>query len=210
MKVAVDFDSTLADTLKVVVDLFNFKYETHLTRADVTSWDWTENGRRWRLPHPEDAERDFWRIYDLFDSTHLRRAIPPVDPLACGAVKWLVKRGHQVDIVTSNRPEAAMSIQAWLFSHGLDLPIKVLERKTASHKALLDYDIFIDDAPSLAKSIAELYHEQKNVIHFEMPRPAKRLFLVPQPYNHTAVTSPAIRTDFTWRHAIDIFEEEGL
>ena len=213
MKVACDFDSTLADKLKVVLDLFNFKYGLSLTREDIVDWDWKVNAKVWGFTEEgaKEVEADFWKVYDLFDTTHLRRAIPPVDPMACGAVKWLVKRGHQVDIVTSNRPEAEMSIRAWLFGHGLDLPLRMLDRKTASHKAELDYDVMIDDAPSLAKAITEQYLEQKaGTIHFEQPRPHHRLLLVPQPFNRQVLESPAVRTDFTWRRAIDIFEEEGL
>jgi 5'(3')-deoxyribonucleotidase len=213
LKVACDFDSTLADTLKVVLDLFNFKYGLSLTREDIADWDWKVNAKVWGFTEKgaKEVEADFWKVYDLFDTTHLRRAIPPVDPMACGAVKWLVKRGHQVDIVTSNRPEAEMSIRAWLFGHGLDLPLRMLDRKTASYKAELDYDVMIDDAPSLAKAITEQYLEQKaGTIHFEQPRPHHRLLLVPQPFNRQVLESPAVRTDFTWRRAIDIFEEEGL
>jgi len=213
MKVACDFDSTLADTLKVVLDFFNFKYGLCLTREDIVDWDWKVNAREWGFTEKgaKQVEADFWKVYNLFDTTHLRRAIPPVDPMACGAVKWLVKRGHQVDIVTANRPEAEMSIRAWLFGHGLDLPLRLLDRKTARHKAELGYDVLIDDAPSLAKSIADLYDEQcVSVVHFEMPNPHHRLLLVPQPYNQHITPSPAVRTDFTWRRALDIFEEEGL
>lgn len=213
MKVACDFDSTLADTLKVVLDLFNFKYGLGLTREDIVDWDWKKNAKVWGFTEEgaQEVEADFWKVYDLFDTTHLRRAIPPVDPLACGAVKWLVKHGHQVDIVTSNRPEAEMSIRAWLFGHGLDLPLRMLDRKTGSHKAELDYDVFIDDAPSLAKSIADLYDKQcVSVVHFEMPNPRHRLLLVPQPYNRHITRSPAVNTEFTWERALQIFREEGL
>lgn len=202
MKISVDFDSTLADTLSVVLDLLNFKYGTDITRNEIVDWDWKKNAKVWnasgRYPVPFDpleVEKDFWKVYDLFDTTHLRRAIPPVDPLACAAVKWLVKRGHDVHIVTSNKPIAAESIRSWMFGHGLDLPLDMLGRKTGSQKAHLDYELFIDDSPHLAESMEET---------------GKLLLLVPQPYNWYIPNSLCVDKNFTWRRAIDIFERLGL
>jgi 5'(3')-deoxyribonucleotidase len=199
MRVAVDFDSTLADTLSVVIDLLNFKHGSHLTREDIVSWDWVENARRYGFPDPEAVAQDFWRIYDLFDTTHLRRAIPPVDPVACAAVKWLVKRGHDVHIVTSNKPRAEESIRSWLFGHGLELPLDIIGRMTASQKAELPYDYYIDDAPGLAEAVNKLADGR-----------IVKLFLVPQPYNRHVPRSERVETGFTWRHALDLFEREGL
>jgi 5'(3')-deoxyribonucleotidase len=203
MKIAVDFDSTLADTLQVVLDMFNFKYGTKLEPSHIVDWDWKKNAEFWNsvglngeglLFDPEEVERDFWKVYDLFDHTHLRRAIRPVDPLACGAIKWLVLRGHDVRIVTSNKPDAEVSIRSWLFGHGLDLPLDIIGRKSASQKAALNYDLFIDDSPSLAPACEEL---------------KKPLLLVPQPYNTDVLRQGYVRR-FNWRDAIDIFEDMGL
>lgn len=202
MKIAVDFDSTLADTLSVVLEFMNFKYGTALKAEDVTDWDWKVNAETWNKSgrfsvhfDPVEIDRDFWKVYDLFDSTHLRRTIPPVDPLACGAVKWLVKRGHKVEIVTSNRPAAEMSIRSWLFGHGLDLPLNMIGRKSPKEKAELDYDIYLDDSPKLAEV---------------MPFTGKTLLLIPQPYNQYIEPSLNVWKTFSWRRAIDIFEELGL
>jgi len=199
MKIAVDFDSTLADTLKVVLDLINFKRGTKLVRDNVVSWDWKENAQLWGWDHPQDAEDDFWMIYDLFDTTHLRRAIPPTDPTACGSVKWLIKRGHDVRIVTSNKPQSEVSIRSWLFGHGLELPLDIIGRKSAREKAEMDFDVFIDDSPSLAEAIATLNGGM-----------GKTLFLVPQPYNTHVLPSLHVVTEFTWRRALDFFEQRGL
>jgi 5'(3')-deoxyribonucleotidase len=196
-RIAVDFDSTLADSMEVVIQLMNFKHGLTMSKNEITQWDWpTMLGRKHGLAVPEELDRDFWKIYDMFDRTHLRRMVPPTDPLACASVKWLVKRGHAVHIVTSNHADADESIRSWLFGHGLELPLTIIGRKSPHEKLDLDYDLFIDDAPALAEAATQ---DKKKLV-----------LLVPQPWNRNIAASPNVRTDFCWRHALDIFEEMGL
>ncbi len=196
LKIAVDMDDTLCNVTTVVLDFFNFKHGTNLTEADVGSWDWKDNATAWGLD-PDVVSADFWRVYGLLDHTHLRRACPPIDPMACASVKWLVKRGYDVHIVTSNRAEAEMPIRSWLFGHGLDVPLDLIGRRPAGEKARLDYDIFIDDSPLLAPAVEAA---------------GKLLLLVPRSCNKEVRQRRwlNVHTGFTWRHAVDIFEELGL
>lgn len=171
MKVAFDYDGTLADTNRLLLDLLNFKNDTQFQSTQVTRYDWFHKGGR---------DKDFWRLYDLFDTTYLRRAIPPVDPLACPLAKWLERRGHAVDIVTANDPKCEPSIQSWLFGHGLDLEVKALGRVTSAEKVKLDYDLYIDDAPGMVRSVDEA---NRSLLRKAMRRSGKRLLLVDQPWN---------------------------
>jgi len=151
MKIAVDLDNTLADTSSILLRLTNFKFGTKYTLEDLY-WDF------WR--QSPEMEAAFWEIYNMMDSPeaggiNLRRAVPPVDPLAAGIVKTLIKRGHTVHVVTANRPEAKDSIEAWLFGHGLDPHIVLAGRVSAAKKVKLDYDLFIDDSPKLVEAMKE-------------------------------------------------------
>lgn len=187
MKIAVDFDSTLAATQPLFLKLLEWKTGEHHDPEEITTWTWAEE---------HGYGKDFWSFYDLLDSTHLRRAIQPVDPMACGSVKWLVKRGHEVRILTSNHPKSEASIRSWLFGHGLELPLDIIGRKSPSEKAHLDFDVFIDDAPALAEAMPEVL--------------SKRLYLVPQPWNSRVIPTDNVITDFSWRRALDTFERDGL
>lgn len=179
MKIACDWDSTLADSNVVITYLMNFKHGTNYAKADIDSWTfWTDR-----------YGDDFWRIFDLFDHTYLRRAIPPTDPLACAVVKWLVKRGHEVEIVTSNHEASIPTIRAWLFGHGLDLPIRSLGRIDAEHKAALEYDLLIDDAPGLAAAMAA--------------QPQRKMILVDQPWNQENHLPPNVWRLKDWALATD-------
>jgi 5'(3')-deoxyribonucleotidase len=186
MKVACDFDGCLANSHQVALDLINFKHGTTYKYEDVTSWNWwKENG----------VEEDFWAVYDLFDTTYLRRAIPPTSPLAAASMKWLQKRGHECEIVTSNRQKSVPTISAWLFGHGIDFPVRSIDRISASEKAKLDYDLFIDDAPHLAEAISAMLE--------------KTLILVDQPWNRGVRGSNVWRMQ-DWGDAIHLFKMADL
>jgi len=194
VRVALDFDGTLADTASLVCALINYKQGTHYTPADMTSWTfWADKG----------YEPDFWGAFDLMDQTHLRRAIRPVSPLACSTIKYLQQEGsYEFEVVTSNHDESAKDMAAWLFGHGLDLPIKTIGRATPRQKAEMNYALYIDDAPGLAEEIAKM--------------PKKRMVLVDQPWNRQFVcrgydgndiylNGNVIRME-DWKNALTIFE----
>jgi 5'(3')-deoxyribonucleotidase len=160
MRFGIDFDNTLADVESVMLQLINFKHDTKYVSADIVNWDFLDQ---------QGFGDSFWAVYGMFDTTYLRRAIPPVSPFAPAVVKWLEKRGHKVNIVTANKPEALPSIQDWLWGHGLDTKVKLLGRVSAGQKARLAYDVFVDDSPKLIEPIKRA--------------PSKRLVLLSQPWN---------------------------
>ena len=183
-RVAVDFDGTLADTNALVRALVNYKHGTSLQASDITEWDWWSKN---------NLEPDFWSAYDLMDTTHLRRAIRPTSPLACASIKYLQQTGrYSFEVVTMNHGKAADDMIAWLFGHGLDIPVRAVGRIEVGKKAALDYDLFIDDAPSLAEAVGGL--------------PSKQMILYDQPWNRNVVATANVRRMTDWRQAIELVE----
>ena len=158
LRIAIDFDDTIADQTAILLPLMNWKLGT-ATKAEELEWDFFH-----RNQITEDA---FWQIHDLYDSTYLRRAMPPVDPYAFPVVKELVRKGHKVDIVTRNEKRGHDSIRAWLFMHGLDLRVRPIGRGGGDAKARLGYDVFVDDNPQLADVIRR--HPSKRLVIYERP-----------------------------------------
>lgn len=187
MRIAVDCDDTLCDFHTLYAQLLTWKTGTLYDPNSFTKWTSVQDNGN---------EKAFWGFLDLLETSHLRRAMAPVDILACPSIKWLVRRGHDVHILTANRDAARESITSWLFMHGLELPLDMIGRKNPHEKAALDFDFFIDDAPGLAVEMGE--------------QPSKRLFLVPQPWNRQVIPTRNVITSFSWRRAIDHFEAHDL
>jgi 5'(3')-deoxyribonucleotidase len=165
LRIAVDFDSTLADTSGLILKLMNWRLGTSYKPEDWNTWDF------WFAT--EESEEAFWGLFDLMDATYLRRALPPVDPFAPAVVKWLMKRGHEVHLVSMNKESAKASFEGWLWAQGIEMPIVTRGRHSPKSKASLDYDIFIDDSPELAKEMAD--HLSKTLILYARPHNAQIL-----------------------------------
>ncbi len=187
MKIACDWDGSLADTHTLVCEMINFKHGTFYTRNNITSWDF------WRDLGLED---DFWAIYDIMDKSHLRRAIKPVSPFACPTLKALLQHGHEVEVLTSNSERAARDMAAWDFGHGIDVHVRALGRVSAREKAALDYDLFIDDAPALVEAMSDF--------------PNKRMILVDQPWNRAIKLPPNVYRLQHWEDALTALKLMGV
>jgi uncharacterized HAD superfamily protein len=185
MKIALDFDGTLADTQSVICEMMNFKHGTHYTPNDVTSWTfWADRG----------LDKDFWEAYDFLDRTHARRMIRPVSPFAAATMKWIAGLGHEVEVVTSNNAIAAKDMQSWLFGHGLDFPVRCIGRVSAEEKIALGYQMFIDDSPDLATAIAK---SDLDV----------RLLMIAQPWNKHIASANVYRLN-DWRRAASVLSDD--
>lgn len=164
MRVAVDFDGTLADSQSLYLALLNYRHGAAVRLSEIDEWNAYD-----RLFGNCELER----VLDLVDNTHLRRAIRPTSPVAPAFVKWLVGRGHAVEVLTSNSEVTADSIRAWNFGHGLDVPVRAIGRVSAANKAAMDYDLFMDDSPHIIEPVMDL---------------GKFLMLVDAPYNRSVAS----------------------
>ncbi len=189
MKVALDFDGTLADTGSLILLLMNWRLGTSYKMEDWDSWGF------WAGMSPE-AEKAFWGLFDLMDESYLRRALPPMDPFAPAVVKWLMKRGHEVNLVTvnSNTKKALDSFNGWLWAQGIEMPVVAMGRTNVS-KAELDYDLFIDDSPRLAEDMGR--HQNK------------KLILLRRPLNKSVAATPNVYPAENWEEVKEVLLELG-
>ena len=174
MRIAIDFDDTVADQTRILLPLMNWKLGTDI-KFEELDWDYFH-----RTPEMEKA---FWDIHDLYDTSYLRRAMPPVDPFAFPVIKELQRVGHTVHIVTRNDPKSHPSIKSWLFMHGLELEVRAIGRGGGEDKARLTYDVFVDDNPNLVETVSR--HPTKRMILFTRPWNRKVEVLRPRYRNIT-------------------------
>ena len=135
VKIALDVDGVLADTIRSWLRLCNERFNLNLTYDQIDHWNfWKDVGIK-----QEDFE---W----LFNEAWLDwRALPPTEDNIATKVELLKNLG-KVDIVTGRNQETMEYVQKWLSMQKIssDKIIVVEPDKTKGH---LDYDVFIDDSP---------------------------------------------------------------
>ena len=166
LRIALDLDGVLADTMQSVCAILN--------------------ARRSGLKlSPEDFDRwNAWEIADITKQEFLRtleeawfnwRDIPPIENNLAKKVSNLVRFGR-VDIVTGRSEATIPSVKQWLRSNSISYDQFVRTAGTSA-KAELDYDIFIDDSDHLMSILASrlfgygfLYEQPWNRQAKNMPR----------------------------------------
>lgn len=167
-----------------MLNLMNLLHKENLRKEDITTWDFFQQ---------EKYRESFWSVVNLYDTTYLRRAIPPMDTFVVSVVKHLQK-SHEIPIVTMNQPACVPSIKEWLFVHGIDAEVIAVGRNAFS-KADLPFDLFIDDAPKVIEHIIEKYPHKVGII-FD------------QPWNQNIRQSVNVFRAKTWLEVLNIFENK--
>ena len=158
LKVALDFDSVLADTMTAWVKIYNKKHNKFITKSDIKSWDFHSG--------LGISEKEMYDIFQICWSEW--ENLPPTEENIADTVKE-IRKISLVEIVTSAKFSFIESIRLWLNKTGIT-SIKIINK---SEKADLDYDLFIDDSPITALSISKigkicLLYDQpwnRNIIH---------------------------------------------
>ncbi len=142
LKIALDFDSVLSDTMVRWVQLFNEKRNTNLTKTDVVSWTfWNDFGIS-----IDEAFGIFEKAWSDWKN------LPSTEDNIVDSVKKLANISY-VDIVTDVRESHLQYIKMWLNDKGI-----IYENFVSSNgtKTNLDYDVFIDDSPSIAQKASQI------------------------------------------------------
>jgi uncharacterized HAD superfamily protein len=170
---AVDLDGTLADTVSATLEIFNERYSTRYTKADVTEWRFWNSFPELQML-PESKRKNI--ILRIMDEAWISGRVRP-EPGAAEFMRELTEREPQVDIVTGRSVGTPTEvIERWLDQNGI--PYRNLVRVRGSQeKVYHGYDLYVDDDPNLAMDI-------------EARWPDKGMLLVEQPWNHeTLLTS---------------------
>jgi 5'(3')-deoxyribonucleotidase len=168
LKIAVDLDGVLAESMLVWCERANEEFGTRLKMEDIDSWSWWK-----KLPISKD---DFYRILD--ESWDEWREIPPTEPEIAEKVARIEKFGS-LDIVTGRSKRTVEAARCWIDNQNIRYRnfVRVLGWRD---KILLNYDVYVDDAPDLMPLISRspgawgvLYERPWNRSVGDMPRVQK-------------------------------------
>lgn len=178
MKIALDFDSTLAKSMERWVDIYNHLYpQNAMSITDVTSWDFE---RRFGITF----DKKIWIFKKVWSDW---RSIQPEEPGQYYLVEKLNQLGI-VDIVTTIDPAYTQFAEKWCILHGIRY--NKLVHAENGHKHELQYDYFIDDNPEMVERIRTstdkfmfLYNQNWNQ-HVKTGGNVKRIYTLTDVYNH--------------------------
>jgi 5'(3')-deoxyribonucleotidase len=168
LKVAVDLDGVLAESMLVWCKRANKEFGTRLKMEDLDSWS------SWKkFPISKD---DFYRILD--ESWDEWLDIPPTEPDIAEKVARIERFG-ELDIVTGRSKRTIQAARSWVDNQKVRYRrfVRVLGWRD---KILLDYDVYIDDAPDLMPLISRspkawgvLYERPWNLSVGDVPKVLK-------------------------------------
>jgi 5'(3')-deoxyribonucleotidase len=155
LKIALDFDSVLSDTMKSWVSKYNKKHGTAYTKEDI---------RQWKFWNDFNISRDYAQEF-FRESWEDWTTLPHTESNLNQTIDQLSKHGT-VDVVTNVDKSHLKYVKKWLAKEN----ISVDDVKHAGPEKISNpYDIFIDDDPDLAEKAKTnnkncfLYHQKWNV-----------------------------------------------
>jgi len=141
LRIALDLDGVLADTMKLWLRLWNRRTGQDLSYEELSEWDFW---RRLGLGEDEFMEmlNEAWRMW---------RSLPPTEPNLSEKVSRLRSLGR-IDIVTARSRETERYALMWLEAHRVPYDGYIWVRSSRL-KPKLDYDVFIDDSPLIVDGL---------------------------------------------------------
>lgn len=142
LKIAVDLDGVLAETMEAWCRRANEFLGTNYTLSDLDTWgSWRKLGiTRDQFFQFLDEAWDDWET------------IPPTEPRLAEKVEKITRLG-QIDVVTGRSKESVRSAKNWLTAHQIEYR-RFVRVPGWKDKIFLNYDIYIDDAPELMPLIS--------------------------------------------------------
>jgi len=142
LKIAVDLDGVLAEAMIGWCELYNQRHGQSLSFEDIRAWN------VWKVVKIQRDE--FFRILD--DAWLQWERIPATEEDVGEQVKLLREFGS-VDVVTGRSARTVASAKEWLNAHSVPYDRFVRTESTLA-KIRLDYDVLVDDSPTLMQLIA--------------------------------------------------------
>lgn len=160
-RISLDVDDVLAEVNRVWLARYNRLHNYNYPLSAITDWDFSSI---------QSTPAEMLPLYDLVwnEESDLIQCLVDVQLVA------QLAQLAEVHLVTTRTPVTVAALQQWLQKHELGA-YDLVRNEHLRSKADLNYDIYIDDDPKLATTIAE--------------RPAQTLFLVDKFWNQTARTA---------------------
>ena len=173
LKIAVDLDGVLAESMLVWCARVNREFGKRLKMEDLDSWS---SWNKFSI-----SKDDFYRILD--ESWDEWQEIPPTEPEIAEKVAPIEKFGD-LDIVTGRSKRTVEAARSWVDSQKVRYRrfVRVLGWRD---KILLDYDVYIDDAPDLMPLISR--------------SPTAWGVLYERPWNRSVGNMPKVLKAKSWR-----------
>jgi len=179
MKIAIDIDGVLLDIMVEYCIIYNEKYGTKYTKADVTDWEFF---KYWNI-----SEKEAFEIFDIIYEDSM--AVPFMDENAPTIMEKLSKL-HEVSIVTARNPKYKDPVVKKLNYHNIKKGIQYRDMILLHHepydiKLQENFDVYVDDNPNLVESIGELKE--------------RILLLYDQPWNQNCICENNVIRVHNWK-----------
>lgn len=147
VRIAVDLDGVLADTMVTFCDILNERRRTRLSVESFVQWN------AWKIAGMTKDE--FFRTLD--EAWFSWQNIPPMEENLSVKVGRLREFG-KVDIVTGRSPATVPHAKSWLRKHDIQFDSFARTANSTIGKAKLNYDLYVDDNAELMTLVASKLH----------------------------------------------------
>ena len=141
LRIGIDCDGVLRDFIPDLIDGIKTTHPEHADKILVPkNWDW----EGW-LPFWTEDETEKY----VFEDNYLDFFGPVANPIEEAVEDWPIlkawaaRNGHELVLVSAQRPHCVEPTDAWLEEHGFDFQ----EKHYTKDKWSIDVDVLIDDSP---------------------------------------------------------------
>jgi hypothetical protein len=188
MRIGIDFDETVADSIQMIIKLHNKQYGTNYKKEEVV---------KYKVEEVWDGPKEEWMAkLDEFLSAKNAAHLDPVVG-AIPAIDALKKAGHELSIITARGESDVEATELWLkmhfpstfegvhYGHARSEDPTKRRSKSAMCKAL-GIELMIDDHMNVAKDCAEA---------------GIRVLLIDEPWNQGELP-PGVERVYSWEEII--------
>lgn len=164
MRIAVDFDDTIVNTMEQFCILANKYQPSHQPRTGIPSHQWTpEDFREWDASATTGlSESTVITLFANVDYTKVKKV-----PDSTRFIRYMMDDGHDIIVVTANPNEE--DIREWMDQNGLDDVTLVSTPDKISYLRRSRIWVLIDDNPKTLEAAAA-----SNILAVRMLRPWNR------------------------------------
>ena len=149
LRIGIDCDGVLRDFIPDVINLIKEKHPEHSNKIlTPTDWEWES----W-LPFWTEDETEKFIFEDNYEKLFGSEAnvIPSVLEDWPILKAWAIKNGHELVLVSAQRPHCEEPTTEWLKLWGFDFD----EIHYTKHKWSIDVDVLNDDSPEKLEQFAD-------------------------------------------------------